>query len=165
MSDFPAVLTVFSDAGLPEWHDLPDLDLYMDQILALLERYLSSYPSFDDKGITSSMINNYVKQKVMPAPAKKRYNRDHLAYLIMIYFLKSSLTMAQIQTLFEKELSKQSLEEYYGAFCSAFRGTASECAKQYKKKNAEVLSVSSGAAIRAYVEQSVSAAFLEGNAE
>ena len=59
----PQILNRFSNIRLPEWDELPDLDLYMDQVISLLQRYLGQFPSPDEKGITSSMINNYVKQK------------------------------------------------------------------------------------------------------
>ena len=60
---------------LPRWAELPDLELYMDQVLSLVERYLGSYPGFDGKGLTASMVNNYVKLGVMPAPVKTTRRR------------------------------------------------------------------------------------------
>ena len=69
---------------LPRWDELPDLDLYMDQVLSLIHRYLGPEESPDGKGLTSSMVNHYVKMHIMPPPEKKKYNRIHLAYLIAI---------------------------------------------------------------------------------
>ena len=145
---------------LPSWSEIPDLDLYMDQVLALLKRYLGSLSDSDDKGITSSMINNYVKQGVMPAPKKKRYTREHLVYLIMIYILKNALTMVQIRSLFNQELSNQSLEELYNAFCLQYKSTSSEAAARYKDTVSDPLTASTNAAIRAYIEQSVSSSLV-----
>lgn len=154
------LLTERLAASLPSWDEIPDLDLYMDQVLSLLKRYLGSIQQTDDKGITSSMINNYVKQGVMPAPAKKRYTREHIVYLIMIYILKSALTMVQIRTLFAQELSVKSLEELYTAFCGQYRKTAEEASARYRDTVSDPLTASTNAAIRAYIEQSVSASFI-----
>ena len=85
---------------LPEWDNLPELELYMDQVVLLLSRYLAFFSQGEEeKIITPSIVNNYVRMKVMPAPAKKRYGRIHIAYLLMICTLKQSLSIAAIQKL------------------------------------------------------------------
>lgn len=160
MTEKDDLLEQLTDTALPSWDDIPDLDLYMDQVLSLLRRYLGPLSGLDEKGITSSMINNYVKQGVMPAPKKKRYTRVHLVYLIMIYILKSSLTMVQIRSLIDQELSGQSLEDLYTAFCSQYSATAAEAAARYGSSLSDPLSASTNAAIRAYIERSVSASLL-----
>ena len=78
---------------LPYWEELPNLDLYMDQVIVLMENYFSQYMEPDTKIITPSMINNYVKLGMMPAPVKKKYSKTHVAYLIIICSLKLSLTL------------------------------------------------------------------------
>lgn len=105
---------------LPRWNDLPDLPLYMDQILELTGRYMGAYPGFDDKGLTASMVNNYVKLGVIPPPAKKRYSRSHLAMLIIICILKPCLPIASIQKLLFHELEAGSAEQLYDHFCRTF---------------------------------------------
>ena len=64
---------------LPRWEELPDIELYMDQVITLIERYLAPLLEEADeennKIITSAMINNYVKLGIMPKPIKKRYER------------------------------------------------------------------------------------------
>ena len=77
--------------SLPHWNELPDIDLYVDQVISLMNKYFSF---FYEKGvviINHSMINNYVKLGIIPAPKKKKYSRVHLAYLIIICALKTSL--------------------------------------------------------------------------
>lgn len=160
MADNNSIFERLEGTSLPAWSDIPDLDLYMDQVISLMKRYLGPLSASDDKGITSSMVNNYVKQGVMPAPKKKRYTKIHLVYLIMIYILKNALTMTQIRSLIESELSNQSLEELYTAFCEQFRSTAAEAAVRYRDTVSDPLSASTNAAIRAYIEQSVSASFI-----
>ena len=159
MADKSLITERLETASLPAWSDIPDLDLYMDQVLALMKRYLGPLSDADDKGITSSMVNNYVKQGVMPAPKKKRYTKEHLVYLIMIYILKNALTMTQIRSLIESELSGQCLEDLYTAFRDQFRNTAAEAASRYSDTVSDPLSASTNAAIRAYIEQYVSSSF------
>ena len=57
---------------LPRWGELPDMELYMDQVLELTARYLAAWPAFDRKGLTASMVNNYVMLGALPKPEKKR---------------------------------------------------------------------------------------------
>lgn len=81
--------------------DIPGIDLYMDQVTTFLQenlRGLSRDPD-DDKFLTKTMINNYVKNKVLIPPVKKKYNRDHMMLLIMIYYMKSFLSIGDIRTV------------------------------------------------------------------
>ena len=109
-----------SEQTLPRWNDLPDLELYMDQVLALIQRYLGAYPAFDGKALTASMVNNYVKLGVMPPPVKKKYTRTHLAYLVVICILKTSLPIACIQKIVAHEMPGSSEKEIYDRFCETF---------------------------------------------
>ena len=107
---------------LPRWQELPDIELYMDQVLALTERYLGSNPA-DGRGLTAAMVNNYVKQGVMPPPEKKRYTRTHLAYLFMICLLKGSLPIAAIRQLLAGEMRRLTPAEVYDRFCRLYEST------------------------------------------
>ncbi|MDO4601289.1 MAG: DUF1836 domain-containing protein [Eubacteriales bacterium] len=80
--------------------DLPNIDLYMDQVTTFMEEQLAStkrYP--DDKILTKTMINNYAKNKLLPSPEKKRYSKEHLLMLIFIYYFKNILSINDIQAL------------------------------------------------------------------
>ncbi|MCQ2452374.1 MAG: DUF1836 domain-containing protein [Oscillospiraceae bacterium] len=81
---------------LPKWEEMPDLDIYMDQLLALITRYLKGGPESYSKDLTPSMVNNYVKQSIIPAPVKKKYNRPHLAALLIVCLLKPVLPIPEI---------------------------------------------------------------------
>lgn len=76
---------------LPQWALLPDIGLYMDQVITLMERTL--VPVLPEMEITKSMVNNYVKVGLLARPAGKKYDREHLAQLIMIGVLKQALSM------------------------------------------------------------------------
>lgn len=84
----------------PRYAEFPQVDLYMDQVLQVLEQALAPFdPPGREKLLTSTMVNNYVKQNLLPPPCKKRYGRDHLAYLLMICVLKQVLPIGDIYQL------------------------------------------------------------------
>lgn len=101
---------------LPPWESIPALELYMDQVIVLLNGYLEPANAADDKGITQSMINNYVKLKIIPAPVKKRYSRIHLAYLMIVCVLKPTLSISTISRIIPLGLSEQEVHDIYCSF-------------------------------------------------
>ena len=107
---------------LPRWEALPDIELYMDQVVAVMEKALSIYntESEDNRIITPSIINNYVKLKIIPAPVKKRYNKEHLAYLVMICILKQTLAISSIVKMINLQLQKKSVKQLYNEFCTIY---------------------------------------------
>ena len=84
---------------LPEWDEIPDFGLYMEQTVDLLRKYLDYLPPElkNEEVVTSSAINNYVRRGIMPGPIKKKYYRPHIACLLMICTLKQSLNMSMIK--------------------------------------------------------------------
>ncbi len=106
-------LEALASCALPPWEELPDLELYMDQVLSLVSRYL---PAGEDKGLTASMVNNYVKQKALPPPVNKRYGRSHIAALLMLCSLKSVMPISAVQQLFQSWGGAEGLEALYGVF-------------------------------------------------
>ncbi len=106
--------------SLPTWDSLPNLELYMDQVIVLLTQYLEFFPNdkSEDKVITASIINNYVRMKVMPAPVKKRYSRIHIAYLIIICTLKQTLNISHIQKMLPLGLKEDEVKLLYNDFVS-----------------------------------------------
>ena len=80
--------------------DVPNINLYMDQVTTFMDEQLAStkrYP--DDKILTKTMINNYAKNDLLPPPVKKKYSKEHMILLIMIYYYKGILSINDIQTL------------------------------------------------------------------
>ena len=102
---------------LPRWHELPSIDLYMDQLISLIERYLAPLSIPDEKIITPAMVNNYVKMKLIPSPQKKRYNRVHLAYLIVISTFKQVFSLSDIKTAITMQTVVMSEKDSYNLFC------------------------------------------------
>lgn len=120
---------------LPRWEDLPSIDLYLDQVLSLLDTWLGPYLTFDGKKImTKTMINNYVKQKFIAAPVNKKYDRTAVASLFVIAILKPVYTIEEISRLIRLSLRANGKENAYNQFCflieeavsHAFRGTTME---------------------------------------
>lgn len=103
---------------IPLWNELPEIDLYMDQIIVLMEKYLGSTPK--DKLITPSMINNYVKLGIIPSPIKKKYSKIHIAHLIIICSLKQVMPIADIKILIDEQLKNHSIEELLNEYSKLY---------------------------------------------
>ena len=104
---------------IPRWNELPEIDLYLDQVVNYIEKYIGQYNSNkDDKFITKTMINNYVKQGIMPAPEKKKYTRSHIAYLIVICILKQVYSINDIGKLISLTIQHFELSKAYNRFCA-----------------------------------------------
>ncbi len=102
---------------MPTFDELPNIELYMDQVNALVNRYLAFFGNDDNTEIiTHSMINNYVKLKVIPMPVKKRYSRTHLACLIMIGALKQCLSIPTIEFLLPNDCDEEEAKAVYDKF-------------------------------------------------
>lgn len=96
------ILKQFSALDYVHPEDIPNIDLYVDQVTTFIESQLSSLKrDEDEKILTKTMINNYTKNHVLPSPDKKKYSKDHVLTLILIYYLKSFLSIKDIQTLLE----------------------------------------------------------------
>ncbi len=107
---------------VPRWDELPNIDLYIDQLVSLLEQYLSGYIKSDnekeDKLITKTMINNYVKHGVLKAPINKKYNKQHMATLFVIFILKQVYSINDIKKLISFAIETSPIEQAYDRFCS-----------------------------------------------
>ena len=103
---------------LPEWQEIPDIGLYMEQVVAVLKQYLDYLPPElkEEQIITSATINNYVRTHIMPEPRKKRYYRVHIAYLIIICTLKQSLSIAMIQRMMPTGLDESQVQAFYASY-------------------------------------------------
>lgn len=115
---------------IPLWEELPSIDLYMDQVLNYIDDSLSLYVK-DENLITKTMINNYVKNGVIDAPIKKKYNKLCIAELIVICILKQVYSINDIKNLIALALRTSPADISYNKFCnvlteslnSTFNGT------------------------------------------
>ena len=80
--------------------DIPNIDLYMDQVTTYLnDKFANTKRHEDDKLMTKTMINNYVKSRLHPSPEKKKYTKDHMMVLVMIYFFKNIISINDVNKL------------------------------------------------------------------
>ena len=80
--------------------DIPNIELYMDQVTSFMDEQLSSSKRYDDdKILTKTMINNYAKNNLLPPPVKKKYSKEHVVVMIFIYYFKGILSITDIQAL------------------------------------------------------------------
>lgn len=80
--------------------EIPNIDLYMDQVTTFMDEHLRSSKRYDDdKMLTKTMINNYTKNDLLPSPNKKKYSKEHMLLLIFIYYFKSFLSISDIQNI------------------------------------------------------------------
>lgn len=112
-------LEIVTKIHIPRWNELPEIDLYLDQVVNYIEKYIGQYnANKEDKIITKTMINNYVKQGIMPAPEKKKYSRSHIAYLIVICVLKQVYSISDIGKLISLTIQYFELSKAYNRFCA-----------------------------------------------
>lgn len=95
-----SILEHISNLDYIKTADIPNIELYMDQVTTFMDSQMASskrYP--DDKVLTKTMINNYAKNHLLPSPNKKKYSKEHVLMLIFIYYFKSFLSISDIQAL------------------------------------------------------------------
>ena len=126
---------------LPDWDEIPDFGLYMEQVIELLKQYLDYMPPElkDEQPITAAAINNYVRTRIMPQPRKKKYYRVHLAYLIMICSLKQSLSIAMIRRLIPSGLSEDEVQAIYESYVVRHRVSTEFFAQEVRSAAAVIL--------------------------
>ena len=104
---------------IPRFNELPRVPLYKDQVITYLENLVKSINiESDEKLLTPTMLNNYVKQKVVSPPKDKKYNEKHLAYLIVVCLLKQVFTLQEICELINIQIESCPIEVAYDYFCS-----------------------------------------------
>lgn len=130
LEDWSQLLSAYH---IPRWEELPDFDIYMDQVITLLERYLNILQDGKSTLITSAMVNNYVKLKLIPKPVKKRYQKEHIAYLIAITLLKQILSISEVRDGISYQASISGTHMAYNLFCEEQEKAFQLCALQIRK--------------------------------
>jgi hypothetical protein len=108
-----------------EWEQLPDLGLYLDQVITFLERQLDFFRMPGDEGqITSSMINNYAKSGLVPRTVGKKYGQEHLALLLSVFALKQVLSVQDMAGLLGNLKGADETREFYARFRESMKRAA-----------------------------------------
>lgn len=112
---------------IPRWNELPSIALYLDQVVNLINSYLTPYILFkselkndENELLTKTMINNYVKNNLIDAPIKKQYSKNQLAKLFVICVLKQVYSMHDIKKLIDIALTDSNVQLAYNNFCKLF---------------------------------------------
>jgi hypothetical protein len=120
---------------LIEKEDIPRIPLYMDQVTGYLDELFAPIKRHDEeKSLTKTMINNYVKAGLISNPQKKKYGQEQIMQLIMIYLLKNTIQIQEIDTILKSESDKTAL---FNDFRKHF-DEASDKLKQDTEKNADL---------------------------
>lgn len=98
-----------------DWDSLPDIPLYMDQVVSYLSRQMISFD--EGEGLTSAMINNYIKDGLLSRANGKKYEQEHLAYLIAISAMKQVLSVREMRALVTMGREGRDDEKLYRFFC------------------------------------------------
>ncbi|HCX64682.1 MAG TPA: fatty acid-binding protein DegV [Eubacteriaceae bacterium] len=131
---------IMSQVKLTLWDDLPNFAVYSDQMLKIVTDEISFMQISDEKMITKSMVNNYVKWGMMPKPVKKKYERIHIAYVMIITILKQVLPISKIKDGIHLQIALQGDEKTaYNSFCEAFEESMREVFVPILEKNGPYL--------------------------
>ena len=108
------------------WEEFPDIALYMDQVVSYMQRQLISFEG--ESQITSAMVNNYIKDRLLPRADGKKYSREHLAGLTEICLLKQVLSVRDTGLLLQQELGEGGSEAFYVKFTDVLDKALTETA-------------------------------------
>lgn len=117
------------------WEELPDIPLYMDQVVGYLSRQLISFEEGD--GLTSAMINNYIKDGLLSRANGKKYNQEHLAYLTAISALKQVLSVREMRALVAISREDRDSKRLYDFFCRTLDQALNETAEHLDENTAD----------------------------
>lgn len=135
------------------WNDLPDIALYMDQLIAYMPRQLIRYE--ESENLTSAMVNNYIKDGLLPRADGKRYGPTHLAYLTVICALKQVLSVKEMKNLIQNGSEGREPEAMYAYFCRELDEALKETEQRIDETTAkeDLARMAFGLALRSYADK------------
>ena len=143
------------------WEDLPDLALYMDQVISYMPRQLITFNG--EELLTSAMVNNYIKDGLVPRAEGKRYGPVHLGYLTAVCAMKKVLSVKDIRALFDAVPNSKEPQAIYGYFTRALDTALSETADDLDPDTPadELPQLALSLALRSYADQLACARVLD----
>jgi hypothetical protein len=148
MNNLDSILAELSDIPEIKPSDIPDIDLYMDQVTTFIENKLGSEKrKKKDKLLTKTMINNYSKAKILTPSKNKKYNKQQMIQLILIYYLKQVLSIGDIEALFiplfdVAENNPNLIEKIYGTYLLARKNNMKNVDAMLKESSDMITQVS-----------------------
>lgn len=131
------------------WEALPDLSLYMDQVIGYMPRQLIA--SGQDDRLTSAMVNNYIKDALLPRAEGKRYHRAHLAYLTAICALKQVLPVKDAGLLARRE--GENARMMYERFRARLDEALTDTAERLDPQTEDLTDLALSLALRSYADK------------
>ena len=132
----------YQKKGLADGKSVPDIDLYIDQMVSCLNSELSLYAKNGEGPITKGIVSNYTKHKMIPGPEGKRYTKDHCIFMLLVYYLKGCFSMDQVQRLMKPILSNYDsawddnvdMQAYYKEILAAVRKSEEDFSEQLQER-------------------------------
>lgn len=132
----------YQKKGLADGKSVPDIDLYIDQMVSCLNSELSLYAKNGEGPITKGIVSNYTKHKMIPGPEGKRYTKDHCIFMLLVYYLKGCFSMDQVQRLMKPILSNYDsawddnvdMQAYYKEILAAVRKSEKDFSEQLQER-------------------------------
>ena len=136
----------YQKKGLAEGKSIPDIDLYIDQMVSCLNEELALYAKDGEGPVTKGIVSNYTKHRMIPGPEGKRYTKDHCVYMLLVYYLKSCFSMDQVQRLMKPLLANYNsawddrvdMQAYYKEILSAVRESEESVLPQMQARIAKI---------------------------
>ena len=138
---FSQLLDKISSFDYIHANQIPNIDLYMDQVTTFMDTHLGATRRYDeDKVLTKTMINNYAKNNLLPPPVKKKYSKEHVLVMIFIYYFKNILSIKDIESLLKPLTDKYfgkndgfNITSIYEEVCSLEKSRIDSLAKDISK--------------------------------
>ena len=113
--------------------DIPNIDLYMDQVTTFMDEQLAASKRYEsDKILTKTMINNYAKNNLLPSPDKKKYSKEHVLTLLFIYYFKNILSINDIRSILNPLTEKYFYTEVFSLEAEESQKLLKDLGKKYK---------------------------------
>lgn len=126
--------TLLENSRPENWDRIPDIDLYMDQVISYMSRQHIGFSLDGEENLTSAMINNYIKNGLLPRAKGKRYSREHIGYLTAICLLKQVLSVSETGVLLHNQMEHRDIEDFYRNYTETldkvYQATAEELASK-----------------------------------
>lgn len=126
-----------ADERPESWEAIPDIELYMDQVIAYMKRQHIAYSVPGAESLTPAMINNYVKSGLLPRAKGKKYSRQHIIYLTAISLLKQILSVKETGVLMKELMEDADSRAFYEHYLEIEDGAYSEVAGRLPEKASE----------------------------
>lgn len=144
---------MFSEKRPQEWDAIPDIELYMDQVISYMQRQHLGLEI--NENLTSSMVNNYAKQNLMPRANGKKYDRTHIAWLTAICLLKQVVSVSDVKTLLDCQIQDEEISIFYEKYMNILDDELNKIDNliDVKSDKNEVANLALSLAISSYVQK------------